>query len=168
MTTTLSNQQINALAFLMHELRPEWDTPGCVAALRRCPEVGLGDLMIAVAKGAVDQANDTPAALVHLNNRAWDSDWYLPCKTHPNTRARRTNGECAACWTDRQVRELEAEAERGVTIMRMPQEARDRILAAIDASLQRRHYEAELAASAPSSPEQPTGDRNEAVMEGSG
>jgi hypothetical protein len=144
-TTRMSSQQINALAFLMHELRPEWDTPGCVAALRRCPEVGLGDLMIAVAKGAVDPANDTPAALVHLNNRAWDSDWYLPCKAHPNTRARRTNGECAACWTDRQVRELEAEAERAVTIQRMPQEARDKILAAIDASLQRRHHEAELA-----------------------
>lgn len=99
--TSPSNQAVNALAFLMHEVRPDWDAPGCVAALRRVPQVGLVDLVVAAVKCAADPANDTPVALVHMNNRAWDSDWYLPCRKHPEQRARRTNGECASCFADR-------------------------------------------------------------------
>lgn len=136
--TTPSNQAINALAFLMHEVRPDWDAPGCVAALRRVPEVGLVDLIVAAVKCAADPANDTPVALVHLNNRVWDSDWYLPCKTHPKVRARRTNGECAGCYADRMEDSRPISDRGGVP---MPEQARADVLAALDASIRARKTE---------------------------
>ena len=96
-----SSQAIHALAALMAEIRPEWQPPGCVAALRKLAGMPLSELSIAAIRYAADDTNTTPGNLPNLTNRAWDSDWYLPCKTHPNTRARRTNGECAACYADR-------------------------------------------------------------------
>ena len=99
----MNGQAINAIGFLMHEMRPEWDAPGCVAALRKLADMPLAELLIAAARYSADDTTTTPGNLPNLANRAWDSDWYLPCKTHPNTRARRTNGECAACYADRRA-----------------------------------------------------------------
>jgi hypothetical protein len=77
--------------------------------------------------------NDTPAAIQHLDNRAWESDWYPPCRIHPQTRARRPNGQCAACWTDRREG-----PDAGVIRDRggrpIPAEARSAVDAALSAS----------------------------------
>src|SRR4051812_39363793 len=111
-TTGVSQRAIAALAALVHEARPDWDEPGIAAAIRRCPPVGVQDLMIAFARAASDPTNETPAAVTFLDNRAWDSDSYLPCKVHP-TAGRRTNGECGACYADRT--EARDRPERQVT-----------------------------------------------------
>lgn len=95
----IDNQSINALAFLMTRLRPEWDAPGCVAALRRT-SVPLADLAIAAVRYAVDPGNETPAHIADLRNRAWTSDSFLPCRIH-GAASRRTDGECAGCYADR-------------------------------------------------------------------
>lgn len=104
MTTapTITPAAVSALAALVHEFRPDWDRRGIAAAIHHTANDGIPgpDLAFAFIRGAVDPANETPAALTHLNNRAWASDWYLPCKTHPHCRARRPNGQCADCWTD--------------------------------------------------------------------
>lgn len=99
-TTGISQRAIAALAALVHEARPDWDEPGIAAAIRRCPAVGIRDLMIAFARAASDPTNETPAAVTFLDNRAWDSDGFLPCKVHPNA-GRRTDGECGGCHADR-------------------------------------------------------------------
>src|SRR4051794_8959786 len=101
MTTPDQAERIRAnIATLMVAMRPEWDIAGCIAALRRIRDMSVSQLTIAAARYCGDEYNLTPAHLPDFTNRAWDSDWYLPCKTHPETRARRTNGECAACWAD--------------------------------------------------------------------
>lgn len=126
--TTPSNQAINALAFLMHEMRPDWDTPGCVAALRKCPNVGLALLVIAAARYAADARHETPAHLADLGNHSWDSDWYPPCRIHPQTKARRLNGQCAACWADSQEKPAPPMNRGGRPI---PPDARELMLAAL-------------------------------------
>jgi hypothetical protein len=108
MTTHAASQRFIAmLAGVVAEVRASlghstWDEPGIAAAIRHTAEhTPMLELAIAFLRAAGDPANDTPAAIQHANNRAWDTDWYLPCKLHPETRARRLNGECASCWTDR-------------------------------------------------------------------
>jgi len=99
----MNGQAINALGYLMSQIRPEWDAPGCVAALRKLADMPIAELTIAAARYACDPENTTPGNLPNLNNRAWDTDWYLPCKKHPHERARRTSGECAGCYSDRRA-----------------------------------------------------------------
>lgn len=96
---------INALAALVHAIRPEWDPPGIVATARRIVDdahLDLREIAIAMLRATADPTNDTPAAITHLDNRAWDTDGYPPCKTHPRA-PRRTSGECAGCYADRQA-----------------------------------------------------------------
>ena len=100
--TTASNQFVTALAALVHELRPSWDARGIAWAAHKLRDTIPADaLALAFIKGQADEANETPAALVHLDNRAWEDVTYPPCKTHPLVRGRRTNGECAGCYADR-------------------------------------------------------------------
>jgi hypothetical protein len=94
-------QTLNALAAVIHAIRPDWDPPGIVAALRRITEtVPLPAIVIAAGRYVADSTNLTPAHLADLGNRAWDSDGYPPCPTHP-TAGRRASGECGGCYADR-------------------------------------------------------------------
>lgn len=147
MTTTRDQQArfTNAIAAAMCVLRPEWDVPGCVAALRKVPDVPLSQLGIAAMKYATDPGNLTPEWLSRLDNRAWDSDTYPPCTSHPLNRARRANGQCAACWADAQERPA-APMDRG-GVPPSP-EARASMLAAIT-----RHSEREPRERAPLPPD---------------
>lgn len=108
MTEKLRTQRAIAnLASLVRECQVEagirpWDEPGIAAELRR-PEHGnvpLAALAWAAIRAALDSRNDTPVVL-HLGNRAWEAFDPWPCKTHPECKSRRTNGECGACWADR-------------------------------------------------------------------
>lgn len=93
---------ITALAALIHETRPDWDRRGIAGAAHQLADtVPPIPLAIAFLRAAANPSNDTPYAIVHLNNHAWDTDGYPPCPTHPNYRARRVNGECGACHADR-------------------------------------------------------------------
>jgi hypothetical protein len=102
MTTTDQRERIlGHVASLMVAIRPGWDVAGCVAALRRLPDLPTSALVIAAVRYADDTANETPAHLSDLGNRAWVSDWHLPCKRHPLNRGWRPNGECGSCFADR-------------------------------------------------------------------
>lgn len=97
----MNAQAINAIGYLMSQIRPEWDTPGCVAALRRLDDMPVWQLTIAAARYAADEQNLTPGNLPNLANRAWDSEGYPPCPVHPEYRARRIDGTCGMCWVDK-------------------------------------------------------------------
>lgn len=103
MTKPVSNLAVTALASLVHEIRPEWEQRGIAWAIHKLGErnLPLADITIAFVRGAVDETNETPAALVHLDNRAWESNAYPRCKRHPLTWGRRKNGECGGCYADR-------------------------------------------------------------------
>jgi hypothetical protein len=93
---------ITALAAFIHtDIRPDWHRRGIAATLHNLTNLAPPDaLAIALIRGALDPANDTPTAIEHLNNRAWTTDAYPPCPTHPNA-SRRTSGECGGCYADR-------------------------------------------------------------------
>lgn len=98
MTTT--EKLIGHTADIMHSLRPDFDVAGCVAALRKL-DLPLGAVVIAAVRYAQDPANLTPAHLADFTNRAWDSDWHLPCARHPEETRRSTAGECRTCRSER-------------------------------------------------------------------
>lgn len=93
---------ITALAAFIHtDLRPDWDRRGIAGTLIALADTAPAEaLAFALIRGALDPTNETPAAIAHLNNHAWDSDGYPPCPTHGNT-PRRVSGECAHCFADR-------------------------------------------------------------------
>lgn len=101
MTTDQAERIRGHIASLMVAIRPDWQVAGCVAALRRLPDLPTGALTIAAIRYADDPKNETPAMLSDLGNRAWVSDWHMPCKRHPENRGWRPNGECGSCWADR-------------------------------------------------------------------
>jgi len=105
-TPPIPQRFVAALAAAVHEARAAlghtpWDEPGIAAAIRQLSHVSLADQLIAFGRAVADPTNETPAAALHTNNRAWDSDWWHPCKTHPDCRARTPDGECANCRADR-------------------------------------------------------------------
>ena len=115
MTTDQAERVRGHIASLMHDVRPEWGVAGCVAALRALPDMPTSALTIAAMRYAGDPANTTPAMLADLGNRAWVSDWHLPCRRHPQNRAWRVNGQCASCYADRQAAEYEPRPARDTT-----------------------------------------------------
>lgn len=104
MTTTrrITPAGITALAAFIHsDCRPGWDRRGIAATLHNLADLAPADaLAIALIRGALDPANDTPAAIEHLNNRAWSGDGAPPCADHPSS-SRRPTGECGGCYADR-------------------------------------------------------------------
>lgn len=111
MTTDQAERIRGHVASLMHDVRPDFDVAGCLAALRRL-DVPTGPLVIAAIRYAMDEKNTTPAMLADLGNRAWVSDWHLPCKRHPLNRSWRVNGECGSCFADRQGGDYEPRQPR--------------------------------------------------------
>lgn len=101
MTNDQRERAIGAIATLMCAIRDDWHIAGCVAALRRQPELPLAALTIAAMRYATDPANLTPAHLADLTNRAWDTDWHPACPNHPEQTRRSTAGECASCRAER-------------------------------------------------------------------
>lgn len=106
-TPGLSQRFVTMLAGLCHDTRaalevtPPWDEAGIAYEIRRHAHVRPDALAIAFIRGATDPQNTTPAALSQDANRAWDAQHAWRCRVHPETRARRLNGECGACYADR-------------------------------------------------------------------
>lgn len=128
MTNDQRERNLGHIASLMCGVRDEWDIGGCVAALRKQPDLPVPALTIAAMRYATDPANLTPAHLADLTNRAWDSDWHQPCPVHPEQARRSTSGECASCRAER-LAATEPPAVRAPSPM--PPELRARMLEAI-------------------------------------
>lgn len=108
----LSDLGIRALAALIHEIRPDWDSAGIASVLRVLATNTPADkLAHAAIRGATDPTNRTPATLRYANSRAWADQ---PCEIHPGV-ARHISGECAGCHADRT-----ADEQAAVTFTRRP------------------------------------------------
>lgn len=131
----ISQRAVAALAALVHECRPDWHEAGVAAETRKHPQIPLVDLAITMLRAASIPSNDTPACISQEGNAAWNDDRPYRCRKHPENRARRTNGECASCWADRQEKPAPPMDRGGVP---MPEQARADVLAALDASIRAR------------------------------
>ena len=106
--TTITGAQAHALAALVHELRPDWDTSGISKALYAARDIGTADeLSHAALYAAVDPRNRTPAVIAlagphWTRGRELASTSAVPgvsdprCETHDWERAR----ACRACRSE--------------------------------------------------------------------
>lgn len=122
MTTDQAERIRGHVASLMHAVRSDFDVAGCLAVLRRL-DVPTGPLTIAAMRYAQDPLNLTPAMLADLGNRAWVSDWHLPCKRHPLNRSWRVDGTCGSCFADSRGVDYEPRKPRDMTADLHPLEA---------------------------------------------
>lgn len=64
MMMTITRDQAHALAELVHQLRPEWDAQGVLAALAKARDRGPADVVcIAAIRAAATPTNRTPAVI---------------------------------------------------------------------------------------------------------
>lgn len=59
----MNRPEADAIAVLVHQLRPDWDVRGVMAALGQCRDREPADVAIAAVKAASDRKNRTPAVI---------------------------------------------------------------------------------------------------------
>lgn len=105
--TSLTRSQADALAALVHELRPDWGIPGILKALADARDRGTpSEISIAAIHAASDLTNRTPA-VIPLPGAHWVKGKALGTAT-TSTRARCTvighqsyyADNCGACLVD--------------------------------------------------------------------
>ena len=100
----LTDKQVNGIAWLLHELRPDWGVPSVKALLlknRNVPSVGA--LMIAATTKAMEASCRTPGPIFQPGPHwpeASAAERFLPkpdpCEDHPEEAAH----NCRCCWAD--------------------------------------------------------------------
>lgn len=74
MMDKINENQAEALAVLIHTLRPDWDTPGVKHALRRAIDRGdQWELAHAALRAAAEPGNRTPA-VIGYDGKHWRPD----------------------------------------------------------------------------------------------
>jgi len=68
----MSREQADAIAVLVHTLRPEWDVRGTMTALAQCREREPSAVAIAAVRAATTESNRTPA-VIPLAGPHWDN-----------------------------------------------------------------------------------------------
>lgn len=106
MTIEINGDQARALAALVAALRPDWDAPGVLAALRDGRTKGTADqLAHAAINAAMDPANRTPAVIA-LDGSHWASVRPVETRGAKFDRCTRPGHEqwpawhCAGCRAD--------------------------------------------------------------------
>lgn len=92
-------QNLRAIAHLVHQVRPDWELRGIMAALRGCPPDRLADTVIAAISCARDRHDQhTPAVIPH-DGPHWHITGGNP---QPPAPQRLTDQEtCGYCYRDR-------------------------------------------------------------------
>lgn len=100
----ITQTQAEALANLLHQLRPEWSTPSMMKLLgQHRASYDYGPLCRAAINVALDQSKRTPG-IIFLDGRHWDApdgeQSTTPpgpaCEDHPTFEAH----NCRCCWGD--------------------------------------------------------------------
>lgn len=109
MTTTRSQGQ--AIAALMSELRPDWDYPGCLAAVGAVKHKHAADVAMAAVRLCCTAEAQTPGALKAEQGQHWREKVAPTTHRHPPRReqeCRRHPGEwhdaCRPCAAERIAR----------------------------------------------------------------
>ena len=68
---SLSKPQAQALAHLIHQLRPEWDEPGIMAQLAKVVSVNPFDTAMACIRAAANEAAKSPGVISVTTGEHW-------------------------------------------------------------------------------------------------
>ena len=102
----LTDLACRAFAAFVHELRPDFDAAGVVAALRAEREYyDPWQLAAAMCKRAADPANTTPRL------QPFDREGFIACRRHPGAPVR-TSGVCGFCHSEANGAEYEPRPAR--------------------------------------------------------
>jgi hypothetical protein len=104
----MTKDQAQAIAALVHALRPEWDEPGIFAALSRCHTIDGYDAAMAALRAAANRDAATPGVIPRMDGEHWReriaprAALYPPrrdqaCKRHPGE----WPDTCRGCAGDR-------------------------------------------------------------------
>ena len=108
---TITDQQARAVAYLLHELRPDWGVGSLLTLINKHPDVELGPLIIAGTTKAMERTCDTPGPIYHPGPH-WPSKSRAalprpePCPLHIGEMAH----NCRCCAADRKAEQPEHEA----------------------------------------------------------
>lgn len=100
----ITSKQGAALAKFLHELRPEWDTPGISDALWQARGFApVGELAAAAIRATLDHANRTPK-IIALDGPHWRGGEAMPRIPTPNDAERcsicsETLARCRRLWS---------------------------------------------------------------------
>lgn len=98
---TITEQQARAIAYLLHEIRPDWGITSIVSLIDKHGDVDLGPLIIAATTKAMEATCLTPAPIFHPGNH-WPAKAKAklpkpaPCEDHIGQDAH----NCRSCWGD--------------------------------------------------------------------
>ena len=102
----LTDKQVNGIAWLLHELRPDWGVPSIKTLLTKNEVPSLGALMIAATTKAMEPTCKTPGPIFHPGPHWREEDTaerFLPkpdpCEDHPEEAAH----NCRCCQADIKV-----------------------------------------------------------------
>jgi hypothetical protein len=99
---TITDQQGRAIAYLLHEIRPDWPVASLMSLIDKHRDVpSLGALIIAATTKAMEASCKTPAPIFHPG-----SHWIAAAKAHlpsPEPCADHVGQDahnCRSCWAD--------------------------------------------------------------------
>lgn len=108
---TITDQQARAIAYLLHEIRPDWGITSLVSLIDK-HDVTLGPLIIAATTKAMEASCLTPAPIYHPGPH-WPAKSKAngpraePCPTHIGE----SSHNCRCCAADRKAAPNEHESE---------------------------------------------------------
>jgi hypothetical protein len=98
---TITEQQARAVAYLLHELRPDWGVQSMLTLITKHQDVELGPLIIAATTKALEPSCVTPAPIFHPGPH-WPAKTSAalprpePCLDHIGE----SSHNCRCCWSD--------------------------------------------------------------------
>lgn len=98
---SITEQQGRAVAFLLHELRPDWGIASLVSLIGKHAETDLGALTVAAVTKAMEPTCQTPGPIFHPGPH-WpaaakaEAPKPVPCPDHVGENAH----NCRCCWAD--------------------------------------------------------------------
>ena len=109
---TITDQQARAIAYLLHEIRPDWGITSLVSLIDKHHDVDLGPLLIAATTKAMEVTCVTPAP-IFIPGPHWPAKAKAklpkpePCKLHIGE----SSHNCRCCAADRKAAPPEPESE---------------------------------------------------------
>lgn len=119
---TIPDAALRALAFYVNSARPDFQSPGILAALRDEADSDPLQLALRMIHRAADPKNTTPRL------QPFDGEGFVSCRRHPGASVR-VDGDCGLCFAERNGDDSGAIRDRGGRPI--PDEARAVMVAAL-------------------------------------
>lgn len=100
-----------ALAFLINQIRPDWDESGVLVTLRKCASAPLEQLAVAAIHAAAFRTDQRTPAVIALDGEHWQALDRGRGQTASNNSPAPSGPQCDICGkVERQCRALAAKA----------------------------------------------------------